>query len=79
MRGMFNGCNELEHLDLSNFDTSKVTDMEFMFYNCNKLKYLNILNFSSNCKIKNMLSFQEKKNCSFITNNKDLMDLYKSS
>ena len=30
MRGMFQDCNDLEYLDLSNFDTSNVNDMGFM-------------------------------------------------
>ena len=79
MNTMFQLCKELEYLDLSNFDTSKVTDMSWMFNNCHKLKYLNLLNFSINCDTKNMLSYVPKKNCQFITNNKDLQKLYKSS
>ena len=35
---MFQLCNELEYLDLSNFNTSNVTDMEGMFNECHKLK-----------------------------------------
>ena len=35
---MFQECNELEYLDLFNFDTSNVTDMSYMFNKCNKLK-----------------------------------------
>ena len=38
MGTMFGECNELEYLDLTNFTTSKVTNMEFMFNECNKLK-----------------------------------------
>ena len=80
MKMMFNECKELENLDLSNFDTSKVTNMAWMFEDCNKLKYLNLLNFSiSNCETKNMLNFSSKKSCEFITNNKDLLNLYNSS
>lgn len=30
---MFQGCNYLKSIDLSNFDTSKVTDMSYMFDN----------------------------------------------
>lgn len=30
-------CENLTNLDLSSFDTSKVTDMGFMFWSCNKL------------------------------------------
>ena len=28
---MFEECSQLEYLDLSNFDTSNVTDMEWMY------------------------------------------------
>ena len=46
MRGMFADCNELVNLDLSNFNTSKVTDMYYMFYKCYKLKEIKgIYNF----------------------------------
>ena len=79
MKGMFQLCNELEYLDLSNFNTSKVTDMSLMFNSCNKLKYLNLLNFTINCDTEDMLNFENKKNCQFITNNKDLLKLYESS
>ena len=34
MEYMFNECKSLEELDLSNFNTSKVTNMENMFNNC---------------------------------------------
>lgn len=44
MKYMFRGvaCTEL---DLSNFNTSKVTDMSNMFYQCSKLTKLDIRNF----------------------------------
>ena len=78
MNSMFQRCEELEYLDLSNFNTSYVTDMSYMFHKCNKLKYLNLLNFSINCETKNMFNFENNKNCRFITNNKDLFKLYES-
>ena len=34
---LFDKCYTLIALDLSNFDTSNVTNMEYMFYNCSKL------------------------------------------
>ena len=33
MHGMFSYCEKLKELDLSTFDTSKVTDMYEMFHN----------------------------------------------
>ena len=37
MYSMFNGCKNLESLDLSNFDTQKVKEMGRMFADCSKL------------------------------------------
>ena len=78
MQQMFNECSELESLNLSNFDTSNVTNMAWMFEKCNKLKYLNLSNFSIKGETEGMLTFK-KDNCNFITNNNDLLNLYKSS
>jgi surface protein len=41
---MFQGCKELEYLDLSNFNTINVTDMGWMFCNCHKLKEIKGIN-----------------------------------
>ena len=79
MKAMFQECKELENLDLSNFDTSNVTDMSFIFFECDKLKYLNLLNFSINGETKRMFWFSPDTNCKFITNNKDLLKLYNST
>ena len=38
MEGLFQNCITLEYIDLSNFDTSNVTNMAFMFNHCNRLK-----------------------------------------
>ena len=78
MNSMFQACYELEYLDLTNFDTSNVTDMSWMFNNCNKLKYLNVSNFIINGETKDMLKFN-KKECKFIANDKKLIQLYNSS
>ena len=45
---MFSNCSSLKELDLSNFNTNKVTDMSYMFYNCSSLKKLDISNFNTN-------------------------------
>lgn len=42
MRGMFNGCTKLKHLDLSTLDTSRVTDMCDMFDGCYNLVSVNL-------------------------------------
>ena len=45
---MFQGCSEFEYLDLSNFNTSNVTDMACMFNGCKKLLVINgIDNFNT--------------------------------
>ena len=41
--GMFSGCNGLTSLDLSNFGTSKVTNMSSMFVNCSSLTSLKMM------------------------------------
>lgn len=47
---LFMGCLNLSSLDLSNFDTSKVTDMSMMFYNYydSKLTTLDVTNWDLN-------------------------------
>ena len=42
MTSLFDGCTSLEELDLSDFDTSNVTDMICMFHSCIALKKINI-------------------------------------
>ena len=44
MNRMFYFCYSLDKLDLSNFDTYKVTDMSYMFSSCKGLTNLNNLN-----------------------------------
>ena len=42
---MFDGCCSLLSLNISNFDTSKVTNFDWMFDGCNSLIYLNLNSF----------------------------------
>ena len=42
MRSMFSGCKSLNNLNLSSFNTSKVTDMSYMFWGCESLKELKL-------------------------------------
>ena len=50
---MFYDCNSLTSLDLSSFDTLKVTDMGFMFYQCYELASLDVSHFDTS-NVKNM-------------------------
>ena len=47
MFNMFSECYALTSLNLSNFDTSKVTDMSNMFYVCRALTSLDLSNFNT--------------------------------
>ena len=53
MERMFDHCESLESLDLSNFDTSKVKDMSGMFCCCYLLQTLDLSNFDTS-NVKNM-------------------------
>ena len=44
---MFHGCKASTQLNLSNFNTSKVTNMSFMFEDCSALTQLDISNFDT--------------------------------
>ena len=46
-------CKSLENIDLSNFDTKKVNNMENMFIDCISLKKLDLSNFNTQ-NVKNM-------------------------
>jgi surface protein len=47
MASMFRDCNNLTTLDLSNFDTSNVTDMSEMFANGTSLTTLDLSSFAT--------------------------------
>ena len=44
---MFNGCSALKSLDLTNFNTAKVTEMGNMFNGCSALTSLDLTNFNT--------------------------------
>ena len=44
---MFKGCEKLRSVNLSNLDTSNVTDMYMMFWNCRSLTSLDVSNFDT--------------------------------
>ena len=47
MSCLFNGCKKLANINLSNFTTQKVTDMNGMFANCELLASVNLSNFNT--------------------------------
>ena len=47
MNGMFAGCSSLKILNISNFNTKKVTTMYIMFNGCSSLIELNLSNFNT--------------------------------
>ena len=53
MSSMFDGCQKLSSLDLSNFNTANVTNMSGMFNGCQKLSSLELSNFNT-AKVVNM-------------------------
>ena len=67
MRMMFQDCNELEYLDLSNFDTSNVTDITGMFNKCHKLKQIKGINNFNTSKINKIVEiFDQCKELEFV-------------
>ena len=44
---MFRGCSSLKSLDVTNFNTAKVTDMMFMFNGCSSLTSIDVSNFNT--------------------------------
>lgn len=53
MSYMFGGCDRLQSLDLSNFNTSKVTNMEGMFLRCTNLQAIYVGNGWSTTAVTN--------------------------
>ena len=47
MSNMFDGCRGLQTLDVSKFDTSKVTGMIYMFRDCSGLQTLDVTKFNT--------------------------------
>jgi surface protein len=42
---MFSACAKLESIDLSNFNTPKLTNISYMFQGCPLLKHLDVRSF----------------------------------
>ena len=65
---MFSDCQHLTSLNLSNFNTSKVTDMGNMFCGCQRLKTLNLSSFDLSKIIGTENTFTMFGNCYNLTN-----------
>ena len=52
---MFKGCSSLTSIDISKFNTEKVTDMKSMFDGCLSLKSIDVSNNNFN-KFKNIIN-----------------------
>ena len=48
MSYMFFWCSSLNELNITNFNTNNVTDMDYMFSGCKSLKELYLTNFNTN-------------------------------
>ena len=77
MSSMFESCNELKELDLSNMSVSNVTNMRNMFYNFNDTRKIKgIKNFITNdiaykeetLQMTFKLNFQDSSNCNYSHN-----------
>ena len=63
MSKMFNNCEKVKILNLTNFETSNVVDMSSMFSGCSQLAMLDVSNFNTG-EVTNMASMF--KNCELL-------------
>ena len=63
MSGMFQKCDELEYLNLSNFNTLNVNKMKCMFNSCGKLKEIKGINKFITNNVTDMEGLFQKCNC----------------
>ena len=83
---MFAGCKNIISIDLENFKSEKIENMEYMFYNCNNLENINLLSFKTE-NVNNMsymfLGCNNIKNLDLssfiIKNNTNINSIFKNS
>ena len=63
-KNIFSQCEDITEIDLSNFDTSEVTDMSSMFFGCSSLKSLELSSFDTSNVANMKLMFY---NCSSLS------------
>ena len=69
MSYMFSGCSSLTSLDLLNFNTNKVTNMNNMFSKCSSLDSLDLTTFKINNNTDiNSMFLEIKKDCNIKSN-----------
>ena len=66
MSNMFGWRTSLKELNLTNFNTNNVTNMNFMLDKCSSLETLNLTNQKINLTISNKKSFSKLKIIKFI-------------
>ena len=74
MQDMFNNCSSLISLNLNNFNTNNVKDMNNMFNNCSSLTSLNLNNFNTN-NVKDMkdIFYNIKNDCEIICKDEKIL------
>ena len=78
MMFMFDDCHSLQELDLSKFNTNKVTIMTGMFCNCSSLKKLNLSSFNTDKIEYMMIIFKSiKKLCKIKCKNNIILEEFK--
>lgn len=62
MQSMFEGCTNLESIDLSSFDTENMKSMTGMFFSCTKLDTLDLSSFATPKMVSMVDAFRNCKN-----------------
>lgn len=62
MQSMFEGCTNLESIDLSSFDTENMKSMTGMFFSCTKLETLDLSSFATPKMVSMVDAFSNCKN-----------------
>jgi surface protein len=75
---MFDGCNSLTYLNLSNFITNNLENMDYTFANNNELVYLNLFNLNENhIKSMNNIFYETQDNMVFCINVTNALNINK--
>ena len=63
---MFDGCESLSSIDMSNFDTKNVKNMEKLFNSCYSLKSIDLSNFNTQNVTNMIYMFYDCKNLTYV-------------